>query len=229
MSSTLREKLRLSQTADNREVTDICNKYLFIYENVLKSSSNEQVKKIARNRISDLRDAAQSEGISLNTILLFDNTNNDSDSTVESMLTSFSNSQGTITNSEASKIETKINSLPECARKYYLKCCLIKGTKSMSVETVNELIATISNATKLDPSNFVYKQISNDIVKSLNQYQSELDAWKRSEEERIQHEKNVETTKKVFGVIGTILLGILGAIGAVIAGAFALCCESCDC
>ena len=99
----------------------------------------------------------------------------------------------------------------------------------MSVETVNELIATISNATKLDPSNFVYKQISNDIVKSLNQYQSELDAWKRSEEERIQHEKNVETTKKVFGVIGTILLGILGAIGAVIAGAFALCCESCDC
>lgn len=229
MSSTIREKLKLSQATDNKEVAEVCNKYFLIYENVLKNSSNEQVKKIAKSRIDDLMSSAQSEGIAINSTTIFNNTNDNSNPSIESMLTSYSSSQGTITNSEATKIETMINSLPECARKYYLKCCVIKGTKSMSIETANELIATISNANKLDPSNFVYKQISNDIEKSVNQYNSELEAWKKSEDERIQHEKNVETTKKVFGTIGTILLGILGAIAAVIGGLFALCCESCDC
>lgn len=229
MSSTIREKLKLSQTTDSKEVEEICNKYLLIYENVLKNTSNEQVKKIAKSRIDDLRSSAQLENIPINSTMNFNNTGDISNPTIESKLTSYSSAQGTITNSEATKIESMINNLPECARKYYLKCCVIKGTKSMNVETANELIATISKANKLDPSNFVYRQISNDIEKSVNQYKSELEAWKKSEDERIQHEKNIETTKKVFGVIGTVLLGILGAIAAVIGGLFALCCDSCDC
>jgi hypothetical protein len=229
MNLTLREKLKLSALSTEQELQDTCNKYYLIYKNVYETTQNSQVREIARERISDLEKSAKNENI---TLLYHSNINfkGDScdDSSIELMLNRVDDS-GKLLPAEAKKIEEKINNLPESARKYFLKCSFVKNTKEMSIETGKELISLISNANKQDPSNFIYRQILGDIERSVDKYNNDLEVWNRSEQERIQHEKNIATTKKVFGVIGKILLGILSAIGIAIAGIFALCCESCDC
>lgn len=226
---TLREKLKLPTSCSDQKVTDVCNKYYLIYKNVYDSSQNEQVKKIAKNRIADLLESAKKENINIsyesNIVFVRDDSK---ESCVELMFNNV-DSNGNLLPSEVRKIEEQINNLPESARKYYFKSSFVKNTKSMSLETCREMLSLLSNARKQDPSNFVYNQIIGDIEKSVNKYNSALEAWKKAEQERIQHEKNIAITKKVFGAIGKIILVILGAIGAAIAGLFALCCESCDC
>ena len=220
--------LKLSQSVCEDELIRICNEYYLIYNQIYITSNDNIVKKIAQNKLLSLKNLMKDEGIEINSSMLIDNRIlKKKDTTfVETLFNHYKDNNNS--NFQKEEINKEISLLPECAKKYYLQAMLIHISEPKNLLNYNRIAELISKSLSLDPTNFVYQQILNDIQKAINKYESELNAWRKAEQDRIDHERMVETTKKVAGGVGTVLLAILGAIAAAIAGIFACCCEACD-
>ncbi len=227
MYSKVKDLLKLSQSISDNELIKICNEYYWIYNEIYSTSNNEEIKKIALNKLNSLSDAMKAEDVEVNPSVLVNNKSPQKDiSFVETLFNNYKDENNSSFNKDA--INREITTLPDCARKYYLQAVLVYVSEAKNVSTYNRIAELIGKALSLEPTNFVYKQILNDIQKAIDNYESDLNAWRRAEQERIDHERRVETTKKVASGVGTVLLAVLGAIGAAIAGLFACLCECLD-
>lgn len=231
MNLTLREILKMSNISSDEDVTAVCNKHMLIYESIVNNSNDEFIRNMAKTKIESLKKAAANENITINIDSNYSVTEDDVVTTSDIEL-QFNKASSRITAGETDKLRNEISKLEESPKKYYLQAALIKASETATVETSKKIIEWLNKALNADPNNYVYKQLVNDVNKSVEKYQSDFQAWSIAEQERIDREKRIETTKKVAGGIGKGLLVVLGAIGAAIAGAFALCCEcmgDCDC
>lgn len=227
MYSKVKDLLKLSQSISENELVKICNEYYWIYSEIYSTSNNEEIKKIALNKLNSLADAMKAEGVDVNpSVLVNSKTPKNDISFVETLFNNYRDENNSGFNKD--EINREITKLPDCARKYYLQAVLVYVSEAKNVSTYNRIAELIGKALSLEPTNFVYKQILNDIQKAIDNYESDLNAWRRAEQERIDHERRVETTKKVASGVGTVLLAVLGAIGAAIAGLFACLCECLD-
>lgn len=228
MYSKVKELLNLPQSTTTEELARICNEYLWIYKNVLNTSNSDEIKNIASKKFESLVSAMTAEFIPIHSITFVQTKIQETHdvSFVETFLNDYSDSRPLPY--QKNSLSKEISALPECPKKYYLQAALIHSTEEKNVATYNKIADLIKKALMLDPTNFVYKQILNDINHEVERYEAELNAWRQAEKERIDHEKKVETTKKVASGIGTALLAVLGAIGMAIGGLFSCICECLD-
>ena len=225
MYSKVRDLLKLSQSVSESELCKICNEYYWIYKEIYTTSNNNEIKNIALCRLNSLEDAMKSECIEIDKLVLIDKSGSKVRD-VSFVETLFNCKDGQLDKDFISK---EIHSLPDCSRKYYLQAVLVHATEAKNLSTYNKMAELLGRALSLDPTNYLYKQILDDVKDAVDKYENDLNEWRRAEQERIDHERRVETTKKVASGVGTVLLAILGALGAAIAGIFACCCESlCD-
>ena len=221
MSLQLRDKLRLPVSCGDKELWEACNRYYRIYKNIEETATDPFVRKIAADKLDDLIESAAREGITLDGAEEYGITRMRSVGSwdIEKSFNDAALTNGILTPSQATKYYEKISSLPESAKKHYLRFTVEKNEGPLTVESIKSLQRSIERAIESDPENLLYRQILTDLAEAVKVNDEKRKEWDRKKQKEIENKRRIATTKRVLKFLGS---GTFKLIGASFAAAAAL-------
>lgn len=229
MNLSLRAKLRLPESCSDSQLRDACGRYLIIYRGVWENATDPSVKEIARSKLEDLINHASAENIPLQELefCTFREETPNICADVEAELASMGSGE-TLTSAQANHLNSIIAKRPESAKRYYLSAVVCLRSGVASVEKYENASKLLQAALRLDPENFAYQSMLENIQQEIQAYMDARVVHEQQVALDIQREENKVKRRQIFERVGEVLLWIGGGILAVGGVLLSCMCSSCD-
>lgn len=223
------EMLRVANYTDKKELQAKYVRMLESYRLVESFAESPEVAAIAQAKIDQLLKAAKEAGLEEDCCERVKTSSTEQDITSIKLALNSSRSNASLL--WGRDIMGKIDALPNCAEKHYLKTVVLLKTDS-SFNGCRDALKEIQEAVRLDPGNIAYKGLMDALEEQFAEYERHQTMLaEQAEKDRIERERRSaqalqEAENRRFWDAAGPCLGGLGAIAVYILGCVC-CCNIC--